>query len=318
MESLIIKNRFRVLISLFFLLSGSYDLIAQHELQKLIDNTMDGGTVTFRPGRYVIDQPLRIDDRKNLTVRGQGDCKILLTDLWEDVLTVNNSNSILIQGLYLSHLKPLPEYQCNGGVISLTYSEKISIESCELEGSGTIGVQGSDITNLTISGCHIHDNTFNAFYLRNINGALIEDCVIENNANMMQSYSLDGFQMSDNLIRNNGGYWNEKKPDKTETPQVVEEFPGSSHIVTIKNCMLGKWEREGEEGRLQVDKYDARFVDRKGRHYTGKWDVYPIKRVYVFAIIQSNGKRKILKFVEVPDKTVDSVTFDLGVFRRVK
>lgn len=205
-----IKKKLWVAVLSFLLLSSSHALIAQHELQKLVDNTPDGGIVTIPEGRYVIDEPLRIEARNGLTLHGQGACNILLTDVWKNVLIVSNSNSIKIEGLYLSHLKPLQEYQCNGGVISLSNTKKILIDDCELEGSGTIGVKGDTIENLEISHCYIHDNTFNAFYFVNASSVLIQNCVIENNANLIQSYNLDDFDMSDNLIRNNGGYWREK------------------------------------------------------------------------------------------------------------
>jgi hypothetical protein len=95
-------------------------------------------------------------------------------------------------------------------------------------------------------------------------------------------------------------------------------FEGTGPIATIKNCMLGKWERVDDDGRLQVDQYDARFVDHKGCHFPGRWDVYTIKGTYVFAITQSSGKRKILKFVEAPQEGDDTVKFDFGELSRVE
>tara|TARA_B110000285_G_C15100434_1_gene604693 strand:+ start:1166 stop:1822 length:657 start_codon:yes stop_codon:yes gene_type:complete len=210
MKSINLKKPLRGIVLLFLLLSGSYELIAQNELQKMVDNIPDGGILSIPEGKYVIDEPLRIDARNGLTLRGDGKCEIFLTDVWKNVMIVSNSNSIRIEGIYLSHLKPLKEYQCNGGVISLINTKKILIDNCELEGSGTIGVSGKSIENLEISHCYIHDNTFNAIYLSNASEVLIKNCVIENNANLIQSYNLDGFEMSDNLIRNNGGYWREK------------------------------------------------------------------------------------------------------------
>ena len=210
MKSFNLKKTFGTIIWLILLLLGSHELIAQNKLQEMIDKTSDGGIVTIPEGKYVIDEPLRIEGRNGLTIRGKRECKILLTDVWKDVLMVINSNSIKIEGLYLSHLKPLKEYQCNGGVILLNNTKQVLIYNCELEGSGTIGVRGTTIKNLEVSHCYIHDNTFNAFYFNEADEVLIQNCVIENNANLIQSYDLDGFVMSDNLIKNNGGYWRKK------------------------------------------------------------------------------------------------------------
>lgn len=195
-------------LSLALFVAGS--LFAQNKLQTLIDNTPDGGTVVIPAGKHVIDTPLNIEGRSGLTLKGEGNCKIYLTDLWKNVLIVTNSTSIKLEGLYLSHLKPLKEYQCNGGVVLLSNSQKLVVDNCELEGSGTIGIKGYQIKDLKVTHCYIHDNTFNAFYFHDAREVLIHECRIEDNANMIQSYKLDGFEMSDNLIKNNGGYWRDK------------------------------------------------------------------------------------------------------------
>ncbi|MDC0202007.1 right-handed parallel beta-helix repeat-containing protein [Flavobacteriales bacterium] len=179
---------------------------SQIDLQKLIDNTLDDNIIQFPEGRYLIDSPLEINGRSDLMIVGIGKCEILLTDLWDDVLKINNSNNITIHNLHLSHFKPLEEYQCNGGVIDVTDSRKIHISRCELEGSGTIGVTASKVNDLIISYCYVHDNTFNAFYFTDSKDILIHHCTIKDNANLMQSYDSD-IEMSDNTIEDNGGYW---------------------------------------------------------------------------------------------------------------
>ena len=189
------------------------------KIQELINNASDGEIISIPEGEYIIDESLLIHNRKGLSLRGNGKCRILLTDLWKEVLDIKNSNSIKIEGIYFSHLKPLKEYECNGGVIGISSSSIILIDNCELEGSGTIGVAANDVENLKVSNCYIHDNTFNAFYLSDVNNARIYNCVIKNNANMLQSYKLTDFEMSDNMIMNNGGYWREK----SSTPGLRKE-----------------------------------------------------------------------------------------------
>lgn len=195
------------------LLCGS-NIFAQNEFQILINKAQDGSTITFPEGEYIIDEPLIISNRKNLVVKGENNCKIYLTDLYEYVFLIENSEGTTIENLYLSHHNPLKEYRCNGGVISITQSSKTLIDNCELEGSGTIGVWTSDIIGLEVNHCYIHDNTFNAFYFNQSERILIHNSLIEKNANFIQLYDVFDLEMSNNLIRDNKGYrrQEEEKP----------------------------------------------------------------------------------------------------------
>jgi hypothetical protein len=182
----------------------------QVNLQKLIDKASDGEKVSIPEGVYTITSPLQINKKKNITINCVGECKILLTDLWKEVIEINNSSNITIDNLYLSHLKPSDEYYCQGGVIEIKESEKIIIYNCEIEGSGTIGVKTTNVNGLVVSYCFIHNNTYNAFYFNDSDDILIHNCRIEDNANLMQSYS-SNIEMSDNEIKNNKGYWKRPK-----------------------------------------------------------------------------------------------------------
>lgn len=179
--------------------------------------------MTIAPGRYVLDRPLEINNKNGFTLQGKGEVKILCSDVWKDVLMVVNSTSVRISGIYFSHEKPLKEYQCNGGVIDISGCQKVVIEDCELEGSGTIGVRAGDTKDLHVDHCYIHDNTFNAFYIQDCEEVLITSNVVNNNANFIQLYSTDGFEMSDNIISENGGYWRDK-----------DKSPGLRTAKTVK------------------------------------------------------------------------------------
>lgn len=181
-----------------------------NDLQSLIDRTPDGGTLTIAPGTYVLDASLIISGKNGFRIEGKGQVKILCSDVWQDVLKIEESQSVRIGGIYFSHEKPLKEYQCNGGVIDIRDSQKILVEDCELEGSGTIGVAARNVNDLTVDHCYIHDNTFNAFYIQDCDEVLLTSNFVQNNANFIQLYKTDGFEMSDNIINGNGGYWRDK------------------------------------------------------------------------------------------------------------
>jgi hypothetical protein len=47
---------------------------------------------------------------------------------------------------------------------------------------------------------------------------------VNNNANFIQLYSTDGFEMSDNVISGNGGYWRDKdKNPGLRTPKPAKK-----------------------------------------------------------------------------------------------
>jgi hypothetical protein len=91
-------------------------------------------------------------------------------------------------------------------VVSVADSKPVRIENCELNGCGAIGVSARRST-ISITNCHIHHNTFNAFYFESCKEVLVVGNIIEHNANTLQSYRCEEIIFSDNLVRDNGGYW---------------------------------------------------------------------------------------------------------------
>lgn len=203
--------KLKYIIAITFLLAFfPKENLGQNIFQKLIDKSNNGDTIYFPSGEHIIDEPIFIRDKRNITIIGNENCRILLTDLQRNVLLVQTSNTINISNLYLSHYKPLKTYECNGGVLYIGKAMNVVIDNCELEGSGTIGISGVNVENIEISNCHIHDNTFHALWFSRAINVLIEKCKIEKNANFLQLDKVDNLSMSDNLIRDNGRYWKEK------------------------------------------------------------------------------------------------------------
>jgi hypothetical protein len=191
------------------------------DLQAQIDAAKDGAVVRIPRGRYVLDKGLVVKGRKKLTLKGDGRAQVLVKDVNSFVLQVRDSESIRVENLHLRHLKPLKEYACHGDVIEVRNARKVVIDNCDLDGCGAVGVAAWNSSELTVRHCHIRRNSFNAFCLSECKDVLFHACVIEDNANLCQSYNVDGLELSDNLIRRNGGYWRKKDPApglRKETP----------------------------------------------------------------------------------------------------
>ena len=183
------------------------------DLQELIDGTSDGGTVHIPKAKYILVDGLRVHGRENLTIACEPGSQILVDDISADVLEIADSKGIQIRGAFLRHLKPLPEYQCHGDVLKLRNSENVTIENSELDGCGAIGVSIWKSRNVTVKQCLIQNNSFNALYFDSGEKIRIMDCIIQDNANFLQMYRTQDLQLSGNVVRRNGGYWEEpQKP----------------------------------------------------------------------------------------------------------
>ena len=183
------------------------------DLQELINNTPDGGVVEAPLGRYVLSTSLTIAGRNNLHVAFVPGTQVRVDDTAAPVIAIENCKNVKVSGVRARHVKPLPEYRCHGEVVLITGSADIRIENCELNGCGAVGVKAVQ-SSAHIANCHIHHNTFNAIYLHSCVGVSVIGNIIEDNGNTLQAEGSSGdIQWSDNLVRDNGGYWQEtRKP----------------------------------------------------------------------------------------------------------
>jgi len=182
------------------------------DLQALIDSAEDDSVVLIPRGRYVLAEGLVVRERTGLILRCEKGAQILAENVNDNILTFEKCHDVRLENAYLRHFEPLREYECHGYVVSIRDSDNITIANCEVNGCGAVGVSARTSSRLTIRDSFIHHNTFNAFYLSKCGQVLIRGCVIEDNANLCQVYGTDDLEMSDNLIRRNGGYWRDKDP----------------------------------------------------------------------------------------------------------
>ncbi len=183
------------------------------DLQAMIDEARDGSTVEIPFGEFRLAQGLTIANRRNLTLTSRPGARILVADTNADVLAISDCDNILVQNLFLRHIKPMEDYECHGAVVRIVNSVNARIVNCELNGCGAIGVSANQAQGVLVRNCFVHSNTFNAFYFESCGAVEIQSCVVEDNANFIQMYRTDSLEMRDNLIRRNGGYWAELDPN---------------------------------------------------------------------------------------------------------
>jgi hypothetical protein len=201
--------------------------VGKFDIQELVDRTQDGRIVHIPRARYVLYKNLLLRRREDLTIRCQPGTQILVSDVKENVLTIDRCKRIEIEGAHLRHLKPLKEYECHGAVIGIKESIGVTITDCELDGCGAIGVSARDSGELTVDHCHVRNNTFTAFYPHGCDKVKITSSIIRDNGNLVQLYEIRELDMHDNVIERNGGYWEkmEAKPGPRSLKVNDEDVP---------------------------------------------------------------------------------------------
>jgi hypothetical protein len=190
-------------------------VIENVDLQALIDRAEDGDTITISTGTYVIEDGLVISGREGLTILCESPVNVFCRDTNDDVLTIMSSSGITLAGGRLRHLEPLDEYICHGGVVRVAEASDVLVYRCELDGCGAIGASIRSSQNVHIHQCHVHDNSFAAFYIDDSDEVKITDCRIVDNMTMLANYARgdQSLEMWGNTITNNTGYWEQTRDE---------------------------------------------------------------------------------------------------------
>ncbi len=133
-------------------------VIAPEKLSETLSNLPSGASISLESKEYIIDIPILIENKKNITINGNG-ASIVMNSLSENVIHITGSESIKIQNIKAKHIEPSGPTGCTGNVIYMDSSSDVLIEKCELNGSGIVGVAAFDIDNLSIIENNIHSNS---------------------------------------------------------------------------------------------------------------------------------------------------------------
>ncbi len=103
-----------------------------------------------------------------------------------------NCDRITVSGISATHTEPTEDERCYGNVFGIDGCHDITIESCEINGCGAIGVYTNLVDGIELSNNFIHDNTLWAVQH-------------EGHDFLVESHYIDGLTMEDNTILKNGG-----------------------------------------------------------------------------------------------------------------
>jgi hypothetical protein len=198
------------------------------DLQKLVNDTPDGKVVSIPLGRYVLKRPLTIARRHELHLSFAPGTQLRVENTDVDVIRIEACQKVKISGCRARHVKPLPQYECHGSVIAVQDSSEVRVENCELNGCGAVGAWARKVNGLKVVNCHIHHNTWNAFYLESCKKVAVVGNIVERNANYLQAYDCQELIFSDDLARDNGGYWQKARAPGLHANMQADSRPWTS------------------------------------------------------------------------------------------
>lgn len=166
------------------------------ELQQAIDKVPDGGKLILSEGEYNTLEAVVLENRKNLTIEGNGEVWINTKGIDHHVITLKNCENITLSNLKAQHVileegdnDPIEDAR-DGAVIGVIDGSRISLINCELVGCGIYGVYAHSATPLLIEGCYLHDNAKSAILLTTGSKpvkAIVRGCTIMHNTNSIET-----------------------------------------------------------------------------------------------------------------------------------
>lgn len=183
------------------------------DIQEKINGAKDGSYIVISAGEYIIDKPIVIQNRQDITISGDKDVWILGNKVDFQIFMLKDSDNILIKDIKACHkidqetgnTKISPKRK--GSVVDIENCKKVTLENCELEGCGVYGVYAVDTDMLNIFGCYLHHNSWKAlglFNKENVTNAVIKGCTIVNNADFIEKEGTVNIQYEGtNVIKHN-------------------------------------------------------------------------------------------------------------------
>ncbi len=124
-------------------------------LYQALDNEAD---IQLENLIYYLERPLRISGKNDFTLDGNGST-FIMENKSENVVVLDNCNNVTLKNFKATHVEPEGPIGCTGSVIQVNGNYGVSIEGCELNGSGIIGVVAYDSKNLRVVDNYIYNNS---------------------------------------------------------------------------------------------------------------------------------------------------------------
>jgi parallel beta-helix repeat protein len=128
-------------------------------LQDAFESVESGDSLIIREGIYTNDKAMELWEKENVTILGEGECKLICNNIDDNVFWIITCKNVIIKNIHATHTQPAEGLSCVGNVFALDMGSGITIEGCDINGCGAIGVYIFGTTNICLKDNKIHDNT---------------------------------------------------------------------------------------------------------------------------------------------------------------
>lgn len=169
--------------------------LVEESLQQRIDKAEDGTEITIASGTYTITEPLRIEGKKELTLKGEGSVIILGENIDKQIFIIRDCGSVTLDNIRARHKSGEESEETrvfekrSGSVADVENTDRAVFINCELEGCGVYGIYAENTAEVIITGCYIHHNSWKAFGFHagvGVTNVYIKGSTITNNADYVE------------------------------------------------------------------------------------------------------------------------------------
>jgi hypothetical protein len=238
---------------------GDEQLSSVHEL---INNAPDGSVIEVPVGEYT-SQYFVMENRHDLTLKAKpGTVWLISDDALSTIFYIVNCTNITIQGIGFLHRTG---GFCTGNSIEIHGSSNIILDSCDISGSGTIGVVADYVDSLIIRNSYVHHCTYQIMSLEDVrNVTIFNNHFTDNIENLTITEGISfGSIWGTCVVQNNTFYRNRCaalvfeiwKQEKTQYPC------GDGHVYVRRNLFYDNYSTP-----KSASIYDVYFDDSWGEY----------------------------------------------------
>lgn len=226
--------------------------VTVNNVQALFDAIGNDVEITLEDGRYDLskanggskfadiydfseykmeDRTIRIKEVKNLhfVAKNKGKVEWVIPYAFIPVLKIDDCYNLTLSGITMGH--HVEPGLCEGAVIAATNVNMLTIDNCDLYGSGTMGLEVNGGSSIKVSRSVIRECTYGIASLMSVNNCVFESCSFKDNSG-------DHFvkiQYTYGLKFNNSQFINNQAP-KTYGPYEFFRFQDDNQTVSLNNC----------------------------------------------------------------------------------
>ncbi len=180
----------------------------------MLKNVPNDIAVRIPKGDYLVNLPIIIKGRQGLVLLFEEGSRVFgaLPDM--PLIIIEGSANITIKNLAINYVNKEEPTKLNidgTAMIHIRNSSDIVLDNCELNGGVSVGIGAFKTDTLTINRSEIRNFKAVAFRFEQCGVIQILQSLIENNGSLMKAGGIASLVMSDNLERNNGGYYTKGK-----------------------------------------------------------------------------------------------------------